>query len=443
MVNGGHNLPRSIEQHNPTYELTPKTAKRGIVQNGNMTQTDNVSVNLNPAQVNLNPGQVNLNPAQVSVSPVQANVSYSSPHVVNYSRGQVAPMQRQVFPSPATPHIAQMNGPVETPIVPSSASRVTERTPNLSRLQNGPASPISPQYEPRPLIAKEERLRFITTEANFPVQYAPTTPKFAPTTPKYVPTPEPSQVSPGLSSSSEVDDDGLNWLAKQQDKLREKREREFGRPIVRDSPISSQNRGKVEQVAEPIKATPVNASPKLRVRFEGETLQAAPQVTSPSDQTNQDMSSLWLAEQRRKMHEQPINEKPMAISHVQNVETTPLHSSPNQYQDGSVSTRRGISPAPLAISSDLERSIGELGHINPSQPSNTYVQRTITTTTTNQWEPHERPLNRQLSDLTHDRVRDPVFQRQAEQTPKTPATPATPYDPVPPILTSPQLKGDG
>ncbi|XP_041468237.1 tensin-1-like isoform X6 [Lytechinus variegatus] len=415
MMNGGISVPRSVEQHNPTYEITPKGSNHRTMQNGPVSQNGRVVQNgpmVQNGQVNLNPGQVNLNPGQINVP--------NGPTPMTYNQiGHNA--------SPAQPYVAQMNGPVETPIVPNSVSRVTERTPYASRLENGPTSPVHTKYEARPVKAREDRFQLLRKGPNAPEQYQPSPPS-------------PAQVSP-VSPTNNGDDDGLGWLRRQQDKLREKREREQGRPIVRESP------------GEPIRVTPVNASPKLRVRFEGDVEPAPPMVSPPLSAKREEPPS-WLAQQQQKLQDRqgnnitPINQAPVVATEVTPVQNAmspaPDHLLMTGTQDGGVSLRRGVSPPPLSISKDLEQSISELGQMNTAKPAQSYVQRTVTTTTTREWEPHERPLNRQLSDLTHDRVRDPVYQRPADdQSPKVPATPSTPYDPVPPILTNSQLRNDG
>ncbi|XP_030830308.1 uncharacterized protein LOC579673 [Strongylocentrotus purpuratus] len=436
MMNGGTNMPRSVEQHNPTYDITPKGSKHGTRQNGHATPNGHVTQNgqvVQNGQVAQN-GQVNLNPGQVNMNPGHINVQ-NGPTPVAYNQ-----MVRN--PSPAQPYIAQMNGPVETPIIPNSASRVTERTPNFNRLENGPTSPVHQNYEPRPLRAREDRFQLLRKDPNAPQQqqYQPSTPS-------------PSQVSP-VSPTGEEEDGGLGWLKRQQDRLREKRERENGRPIVREAPAEPIRAMPVNaSTAEPIRAMPVNASPKLRVRFEGD-LQSAPPAVSPPMFTRKDEPPSWLAQQQQKLQDrQGYNITPLNQAPVVATETTPVqnamypahdHLLMTGPKDGGVSVRRGISPPPLSISTDLERSISELGQMNSAKPAQSYVQRSITTTTSHEWEPHERQLNRQLSDLTHDRFRDPVFQRPAvDQSPKVPATPSTPYDPVPPILTNAQLRNDG
>ncbi|XP_030830306.1 uncharacterized protein LOC115918345, partial [Strongylocentrotus purpuratus] len=436
MMNGGTNMPRSVEQHNPTYDITPKGSKHGTMQNGHATPNGHVTQNgqvVQNGQVAQN-GQVNLNPGQVNMNPGHINVQ-NGPTPVTYNQ-----MVRN--PSPAQPYIAQMNGPVETPIIPNSASRVTERTPNFNRLENGPTSPVHQNYEPRPLRAREDRFQLLRKDPNAPQQqqYQPSTPS-------------PSQVSP-VSPTGEEEDGGLGWLKRQQDRLREKRERENGRPIVREAPAEPIRAMPINaSPASPIRTMPVNASPKLRVRFEGD-LQSAPPAVSPPMFTRKDEPPSWLAQQQQKLQDrQGYNITPLNQAPVVATETTPVqnaiypvhdHLLMTGPKDGGVSVRRGISPPPLSISTDLERSISELGQMNSAKPAQSYVQRSITTTTSHEWEPHERQLNRQLSDLTHDRFRDPVFQRPAvDQSPKVPATPSTPYDPVPPILTNAQLRNDG
>nr|XP_054755265.1 uncharacterized protein LOC129261203 isoform X5 [Lytechinus pictus] len=414
MMNGGISVPRSVEQHNPTYEIMQKGSNHRTMQNGPVSQNGPVVQNgpmVQNGQVNFNPGQVNLNPGQINVPNGPTPMTYNQ---IGYNA------------SPAQPYVAQMNGPVETPIVPNSLSRVTERTPYASRLENGPTSPVHTKYEPRPVKAREDRFQLLIKGPNAPEQYQPSPPS-------------PAQVSP-VSPTDNGDDDGLGWLRRQQDKLREKRERENGRPIVRESP------------GEPIRVTPFNASPKLRVRFEGD-VEPAPLMVSPPLSAKREEPPSWLAQQQKLQDRQgnnitPVNQAPVVATEVTPVQNAmypaPDHLLMTGPQDGGVSMRRGVSPPPLSISKDLERSISELGQMNTAKPAQSYVQRTVTTSTTREWEPHERPLNRQLSDLTHDRVRDPVYQRPADdQSPKVPATPSTPYDPVPPILTNAQLRNDG
>ena len=156
----------------------------------------------------------------------------------------------------------------------------------------------------------------------------------------------------------------------------------------------------------------------------------------PSSQPNGNLS--WLEMQQQKLRErQDGMQKPLYVDtshHTTSSQISPLRSdsglsSPaSQYKPSSISPgnstsssiRYGRPTSPIHQIEDLEKSISELESLkNPPRagaptPPNTYVNYQ-TTTETRTWQSHQRPLNRQVSDTSHDREYIPMYKRQPEE----------------------------
>ncbi len=358
-------------------------------------------------------------------------------------------------------------------VEPKAQSMPNSPTRFAPQVNGGHQSPPPNVYQPQPVRAKKEQIRYITrtTPPGTPIghnsfedhlQHSDEEPK------------QPMQPFRRASSP----DDSMSWLQKQQQKLREKKARESrGRPVgdfVRSAQWREPSRdANLNYAPQPVRdfdqqprrefqtysqkettytyssrephtyaakepqtyaarepQTYTAREPQRYAAREPQTYAAKePQTYTPREpQPNGNLS--WLEMQQQKLRERQEYgvQKPLHVDTSYHA-TTPSQMSPLRSDSGlsspstsaSGSYRYGRPASPIHQIEDLEKSISELESLQspPNRaaaptPPNTYVNYQ-TTTETRSWQSHQRPLNRQASDTSHDREYIPSYKRQPEE----------------------------
>ncbi|XP_071791346.1 uncharacterized protein [Asterias amurensis] len=335
-----------------------------------------------------------------------------------------------------------------------SQSSTPQRNPDVSHLNNvnqyayplGSNQP-SPVWEPQPLRAKKEQIVFIYKEDQTPPRGPPVPPLPEEYLRNQSDQPDSSQVLSSNRTSSEVSDDAMTWLQKQQQKLKEKREREG----AVENPTFQTPRRELPRVPEPRREVFTQPDrvpePRREVFTQSDRAPEPRQVVSPqSDRVPEPMyqsqimsaprdeiptdNLTWLEQKQRKLQEKRQKEEQSSPLFINTSHQSPSYGTPSRTDSSGLnSTANGSLTRPQLT--DLEKSISQLSNIKspdaptthgPMTPPHTYEHES-NSVQMEKWQSHQRPLNRQASDSTFDREK-PISvsqQKNLHQAPQTPA----------------------
>ncbi|XP_022079391.1 tensin-like isoform X3 [Acanthaster planci] len=308
------------------------------------------------------------------------------------------------------------------------------------QLNTSPGYPSSAKHsdiwQPQPLRAKKEQLMYIYQED-------PTSPLGPAASPSpgdnAVKLPEGSDMTKTPTgsnrTSSEIGDDAMTWLQRQQQKLKEKRLRE-------------------EAVTQPTYQTPKRELPKAPEPRQEPVFEKAPQavvqpqVQAPREQMPTDNLS-WLEEKQRELQmrrgQMDPSPKPLFIDTSHPGSSYGSSFSPPRTDFSGVSTSSAANgPLPRPQLTDLEKSTNEqfspkaTADPGPLTPPNTYEHDSGPHAEA--WQAHRRPLNRQTSDITYDREQQVVVRQRLdmERAPQAPTHGVTSLPPAGPHSTTPK-----
>ncbi|XP_038047142.1 tensin-like isoform X4 [Patiria miniata] len=363
------------------------------------------------------------NQASLQDRPVEEKIAFSRVETVESSRLPDFNMQRtpQLHDNPTYAVTKENN---QYPPAGRAHDGFENTRAPIQQFNSSPYPQTSKQqdvWQPQPLRAKKEQLMFIYKEDPTSPQGPSVSPAFtgdnAPRQPpNYEPTPSPSS---STRASSEIGDDAMTWLQRQQQKLKEKRQRE-GAAVHATYQTPKRELPKVpeprqEPVPEPL------IQPQVQVPRE-----QAPREQAPTDNLT------WLEEKQRKLQmkrgQMDPSSKPLFIdTSLPGPSYSSSFSPPRTDSSGVSSSSAANGPLPRPHLTNLEKSVTQQlssSHspkasvdAGPLTPPNTYEHDGSPL-----WQSNQRSLNRQTSDITYDRER-PVVTQKRQDTERAPQAP--------------------